>query len=717
MVNIDQPLTDTSNLLRNILKTKEKRLQDLSNANVMPGSTCGPPKTPTENGTENVNGDEQNDGVSDHSADEFGDQSDEESSLLGQSRLDEAEIDEARSDAENGFSDFNPSPSSDTKEAKRARVENIITSMQGQPSQDTVESSYGFSEVKRPKRKQYQPQPHVTKPSDLHQQEQPSPKIRRTDCNSTSSVEDEIWQLRYQLNAVQNYIKHCDETTNKQMNGYGCIENIQRLHQAYFANQSPGQPPRFLQDRTFDDKSELYTKEKHESRISTSNIKVPVVNGKRIHHEESDSHIEIDDKEYEELTKCLKSRIGEAVSSAIEKALSKFFHRRSQKVREESKLTENQKRNEDQKKVVIEKKQTTDHSLKHILQLPERTNGFRLPEHHSAFDLPKLGGHDFSRTPFPHHPSISFHPPLSYYLPSHVLAPPVYPSPVEPEQTEALALVVTPPKKKRTKVTDTRLSPRAARALLQESSLGSQSDLERMSNGEYSSMIPGTSVAIPNPSLHHSDFMSFYKEQSMLNHSFDLDRCTPSSSISPNEGFHSMKNDIYDGLEVVLNIVHTDTLTPMHLRKAKLMFFYVRYPSSAILKVYFPDVQFNKNNTAQLVKWFSNFREFFYIQMEKYARQALAEGIKHAEELVVTLDSELYRILNLHYNRNNQIEVPDNFRVVVQTTLREFFNAVKNGKDQEPSWKKPVYKVIARLDDALPEYFKSPNWMEQLGDS
>ena len=51
----------------------------------------------------------------------------------------------------------------------------------------------------------------------------------------------------------------------------------------------------------------------------------------------------------------------------------------------------------------------------------------------------------------------------------------------------------------------------------------------------------------------------------------------------------------------------------MHLRKAKLMFFYVRYPSSAILKVYFPDVKFNKNNTAQLVKWFSNFRLVFLV--------------------------------------------------------------------------------------------------------
>ena len=53
---------------------------------------------------------------------------------------------------------------------------------------------------------------------------------------------------------------------------------------------------------------------------------------------------------------------------------------------------------------------------------------------------------------------------------------------------------------------------------------------------------------------------------------------------------------------------HSSTLTPMHLRKAKLMFFWSRYPSSSILKSYFPDINFNKNNTAQLVKWFSNFR-------------------------------------------------------------------------------------------------------------
>ncbi|GAB6021751.1 hypothetical protein CHUAL_004329 [Chamberlinius hualienensis] len=152
----------------------------------------------------------------------------------------------------------------------------------------------------------------------------------------------------------------------------------------------------------------------------------------------------------------------------------------------------------------------------------------------------------------------------------------------------------------------------------------------------------------------------------------------------------------------------------MHLRKAKLMFFFVRYPSSSILKAYFPDIKFNKNNTAQLVKWFSNFREFYYIQMEKYARQAMSEGVKCAEDLVVTIDNELYRVLNLHYNRNNHIEVPVHFRYVVEQTLREFFKAVSTGKDTEQSWKKAIYKVIARLDDNLPDYFKSPNFLEQL---
>ena len=51
------------------------------------------------------------------------------------------------------------------------------------------------------------------------------------------------------------------------------------------------------------------------------------------------------------------------------------------------------------------------------------------------------------------------------------------------------------------------------------------------------------------------------------------------------------------------------------------------------------------------------YREFYYIQMEKYARQALSEGVKSDQDLQIHEDSELYRVLNVHYNRNNHIEV------------------------------------------------------------
>lgn len=61
-----------------------------------------------------------------------------------------------------------------------------------------------------------------------------------------------------------------------------------------------------------------------------------------------------------------------------------------------------------------------------------------------------------------------------------------------------------------------------------------------------------------------------------------------------------------------------------------------------------------------------------------------------------------------------QFQVPPNFRYVVEQTLREFFRAIQGGKDVEQSWKKSIYKVISRLDDPVPEYFKSPNFLEQL---
>ncbi|XP_034533897.1 prospero homeobox protein 1a [Notolabrus celidotus] len=155
-------------------------------------------------------------------------------------------------------------------------------------------------------------------------------------------------------------------------------------------------------------------------------------------------------------------------------------------------------------------------------------------------------------------------------------------------------------------------------------------------------------------------------------------------------------------------------LSPNHLKKAKLMFFYTRYPSSNMLKIFFSDVKFNRCITSQLIKWFSNFREFYYIQMEKFARQSINEGVTASEELSVSRDAELFRALNMHYNKANDFEVPERFLEVAQVTLREFFNAIVAGKDADPSWKKAIYKVICKLDSEVPEVFKSPNCLQEL---
>ncbi|XP_043931351.1 prospero homeobox protein 1-like [Protopterus annectens] len=158
----------------------------------------------------------------------------------------------------------------------------------------------------------------------------------------------------------------------------------------------------------------------------------------------------------------------------------------------------------------------------------------------------------------------------------------------------------------------------------------------------------------------------------------------------------------------------SEGLTPTHLKKAKLMFFYTRYPSSTTLKIYFPDVKFNRCITSQLIKWFSNFREFFYIQMEKYSRQAVGEGVTSAEKLTIFHDCELARILNQHYNKSNDFQVPERFLEVSQITLREFFTAILKGKDSDPSWKKSIYKVICKLDSEIPAVFKSPNCLQEI---
>ncbi|KAK3537197.1 hypothetical protein QTP70_002619 [Hemibagrus guttatus] len=121
--------------------------------------------------------------------------------------------------------------------------------------------------------------------------------------------------------------------------------------------------------------------------------------------------------------------------------------------------------------------------------------------------------------------------------------------------------------------------------------------------------------------------------------------------------------------------------------------------------------KFNRCITSQLIKWFSNFREFYYIQMEKFARQAIMDGVSDVKDISVTRDSEVFRALNMHYNKANDFQVPERFLEVAEITLHEFYNAISLSKDSDPSWKKAIYKIICKLDSEVPDQFKSSSYM------
>ena len=52
------------------------------------------------------------------------------------------------------------------------------------------------------------------------------------------------------------------------------------------------------------------------------------------------------------------------------------------------------------------------------------------------------------------------------------------------------------------------------------------------------------------------------------------------------------------------------------------------------------------------------------------ARQVVNEGIQRMEDLVVRREDELIRVLNNHYNKSNQFEVPAEFIRVTEASLR-----------------------------------------------
>ncbi|XP_071962505.1 prospero homeobox protein 1-like isoform X2 [Antedon mediterranea] len=510
----------------------------------------------------------------------------------------------------------------DSAEAKRARVENILSTMRQSPLRQIPEpSNTPPLESRRQKRKQSQPQ-----------QQRVLDERKQTRREERRKLKDLLYHLQQQLDMLQ---------------------------EKYF-------------DLYEDDNSSLSDSSDDLDDIRESPIQVPNLS-------KSLQKLTAASQKSGKFTDALKQELTNVVSATVDSVLSQFKP-------PPASAPESQKSSKQRKPVAT----------------PSPGNN-----NNNHYERPSPPSHQMPLKPTPRvHQDIS-------------------------EQMEAIPLIVP----HRTRVRDTNVTAAAS--------------VRHRTESEFETPLPSslpTSVAIPNPSLNHSlsmammhsampesrdvlEDMRFSSSPLMSHHAASMLHTDATSGDMPHYEALTVpmiKTDMgdsgyyHDGTTdlSIYNAANgtslTSTLTPSHLKKAKLMFFYTRYPSSSILKQHFPDVKFNRHNTSQIIKWFSNFREFYYIQMEKFSRQFLSEGVDSPDQINVSTDSEIFRSLNLHYNKSNDFQVPESFLSVSQATLVEFFNAIKANKDSEPSWKKNIYKVISKLDEPLPEFFKSANCLDEL---
>lgn len=566
----------------------------------------------------------------------------------------------------------------DSLKAKRARVENIITSMRHSPPAVEAQDPVGLEDsLRKPKRKQYQPQPQRWDSGDEDSPSKPSRKQEKTKLKGILS------HLQTQLDTLQE----------KYLNMYD-IEDDGNLSDNSDDMDDLNEP---IDTGSAIQKYEVNGVSGNSSPVRHRNDRKRRADGSSV-LDRTTSYI---------VRQTLKEELPPLLLNAVDSVMNKLTKSSSSKNASNNNST---------------------HTKSEI-----NSNQARNPVLAPNAASPPAPAQECKPTPPP--PTL-IHP--SFFM-RH------FPTPIE-QQTEAMSLVV--PSRKRVRSNDHRH--------FHASSGFHPGDFPMKPEPLLPVSLP-TSVAIPNPSLHPTLAASFmtpnmtdprdhfeslrYPGSPLIANSHlsplnylsdhrsspgDLSHISsgesPAYSMVKPEGRDTSPLHMHDrpssadlsDYSPVNGTSITCTLTPTHLRKAKLMFFFTRYPSSALLRQHFPDVKFNRHNTSQIIKWFSNFREFYYIQMEKFARQSVSDNVETAEDLKVTRDSELYRSLNLHYNKSNEFTVPEGFLHVSTTTLREFFTAIKSVKDNEPSWKKTIYKVISKLDEPLPPFFKNPNCLDLL---
>ena len=554
------PISQSPGLLRNILQHRENLHQD--------GQTRDNNNSKDINSTNDTDGcvdddkigetnfSGENDNISVNSGEFSGEESDFERHNSTSRLNDEDDVldeeYEMMNNGDDGSEFCDNEEEEDSKEAKRARVEDILTNMRQSPNNVDDPANGNNSEVRR-KRKQYQPK-------WLEHSENKFRKLERL------ALQDQLIHLKNQLTIVQRrYIELFD---GDQMSAGKALEELRNRDTTESSDINAEQMSNKQQIATSDKLHEgfkLFQPHLDVNPIkqypSVNNYKqsgIDILAGKSARHA---------DLNIQNLSESLKSQISNVVSSTVDSVLGNYLkeetplHKDDKEVKppkEHVQQPKEQKREKPEMKPIIDK---TPKPMGSMEPNPFLHDSYRhdhigniarvLEQAHSAFEAPRGFTPDFYRhahntLPFPLPPFGCF--PPSMLHPPTSMASMYSPAPVvsEPEQTEALPLVVNQtPKKKRTKVTDTRLSPRAARALLGHDALGF-GDMDRH---PYAALMPPvlpTSVAIPNPGLKHSNVLECYytgygfPEPRSSNHSpLDMDHnMSPSTNMSssPTEG-------------------------------------------------------------------------------------------------------------------------------------------------------------------------------------
>ena len=382
----------------------------------------------------------------------------------------------------------------DTNEAKRARVENIINRMNTSPDKPEGASA----EVRRPsKRKQYIPQQHG-------HLEQSSPKVKKVE---KGILQKQLKQMQEQLAVMQQkYMELFDQESSEQSELSDIAESSEMRKLSKYSRDFDA-PKKFFENSDAD--PSLYIKQA--SELVREQAKLAAL-AKQVSPTRGDTPADL-----QGLAKMLKAEITNSVGTLVDTVVSKFAERQKKKDGTKASLSMNELGNKEKpsESTPVKPSSPATASDRNTPKPPRTKVTDKIP--HPLFDNPPRGM--FLDVPRAHLPLF---PPPPYF--PHAQVPtmqPLYAK--EPEQTEALPLVVNTPKKKRTKVTDTRLSPRAARALLQESLQQGPHGPKGMSlhhsphgpepfppHPHVSSLVPSslpTSVAIPNPSLQHSEVL------------------------------------------------------------------------------------------------------------------------------------------------------------------------------------------------------------------